>query len=189
MKTTIRILIKYSTSKCNRDLLDFLHRNIEYINKRFDLAVVIVYDELIPKLCDGIKKLPILIVKNRGIAGNEEIKKFLMVKKNETVKNNVKRTSNRDDSDDLNDYWNSEMHSNLDNDNEENDVMEKVKHMALEQTVQYKEDSNKKKDKKRESEDNVKTENISSDKISDMVNEDPIMKKFWENQESTPGFD
>lgn len=185
MKTTVRILIKYSTSKCNKDLLDHLHRNIEDIKKRFDLAVVIVYDELIPKLGNSIKKLPILIVNNHSIVGNEEIKKFLTVKHNKTVKKAVKR----DDNDDLNDFWNDEMHSNLDNDIEENDVMEKVKHIALEQTVKYKDDSRKKKEKKREPEDNIKTENISSDKISDMVNEDPIMKKFWENQESTPGFD
>ena len=185
MKTTARILIKYSTSKCNKDLLDYLHRNIEDIKQRFDLAVVIVYDELISKLGNDIKKLPVLIVKNRGIVGNEEIQKFLMVKNNKVVKKVVRR----DNSDELNDFWNDEMHSKIDNDIEENDIMDKVKHVALEQTMQYKEDSQKKKDKKREPEDNIKTENISSDKISDMVNEDPIMKKFWENQESTPGFD
>lgn len=187
MKTVVKILIKYSTSKCNKDLLSFLHRNIDRIKQHFNISVVIVYDDLIPKLGNNIKRLPALITKSYNITGNEEIMKFLTVKN--TIKKRITAPVKAENNDDLNDFWNTEMHSNLDNDIEENDIMEKVKHKALEQTVQHTEDIQRKKDKKEKKIENIKTEDLSSDKISDMVNEDPIMKKFWENQESTPGFD
>jgi hypothetical protein len=37
-------------------------------------------------------------------------------------------------------------------------------------------------------EENIQLEQIQSEKISDMVDDDPMMKKFWDNQEATPGF-
>lgn len=187
-----RILIKYSTSKCNKELLSFLHQNIYTIKKKFLLKVIIVYDNLIPKLGNSIKKLPVLIVNGNAVTGNAAIRQHLV---SEIEQSGIKGKLPKDMGHcDLEDYWNKEIHSGVDNDmNEEDDLMEQVKNRALEQSMQHRE-NNKKQPKRRETvvtstrQDNIRLDNVSGDKISDMVSGDPMMQKFWENQESTPGF-
>lgn len=187
-----RILLKYSVSNCNKELLQFLHQNIGSIKKRYSLKVIVVYDSLIPKLGNTIKKLPVLIVNGNLTTGNTAIRQLLvpMAEQSGIVKN-----SQTDKGDiDLENYWNKEMHSGMDNDMDDgDDLMDAVKRRALDQSQQHRE-SNKKQEKKREPimsntrEENIKLDMVSGGKISDMVDGDPMMQKFWENQESTPGF-
>ena len=188
-----RILLKYSTSKCNRELLSFLHQNIHTIKKNFSLKVIVVYDDLIPKLGTKIKKLPVLIVNGNPITGNQAIRQHLVSPDGQS---SIKEKTPKDMGHcDLEDYWNKEMHSGVDNTMDESeDLMETVKNRALEQSMNHRE-SSKPKQKRRDTvvanarQDNIQLDAISGDKISDMVDGDPMMQKFWENQESTPGFE
>jgi hypothetical protein len=182
-----RILIKYSTSKCNKEILQFLHQNIVSIKKKFALKIIIVYDDLIPKLGKNIKQLPVLIIDGKTITGNSAIYKHLTVSK-------IAAVSKKASGSDLEDYWNKEMHSGVDNELDENDdMMDSVKKRAMDQTHHHKENS-KQKQKKRATiipdsrEDNIQLQNV-GEKISDLVSDDPMMQKFWANQESTPGFE
>lgn len=187
-----RILLKYSTSKCNKELLSFLHQNIDTIKQKFSLKVIVVYDNLIPKLGNDIKKLPILIINGKPVTGNAAIRQHLV----SAVVQSSKGKEQKDmGSCDLEDYWNKEMHSEVDNDlDESEDLMETVKNRALEQSIHHRE-TGKPKQKRKEAvvtstrQDNIRLDNVNGDKISDMVGSDPMMQKFWENQESTPGFE
>lgn len=188
-----RILLKYSTSKCNKELLSFLHQNIGTIKRKFALKVIVVYDNLIPKLGNGIKKLPVLIVNGKPVTGNAAIRQHLT---SAVGQSSIKGRAPKDMGYcDLEDYWNKEMHSGVDNDMDaSDDLMEAVKNRALEQSMQHRE-NHKPKQKRRETivssarQDNIRLDNVNGDKISDMVGGDPMMQKFWENQESTPGFE
>jgi hypothetical protein len=186
------ILIKHSTSKCNKELLQFLHQNIALIKKKYILKIIIVYDDMIPKLGKNIKQLPLLIVGGNSIVGNAAIHQHLApsVGESTVIGKTPKDVSNCD----LDDYWNKEMHSGVDNDMDENDdLMDAVKRRAMDQT-QHHQETNKPKKKKCEPivsstrRDNIQLQNV-GDKISDIVSDDPVMKKFWENQECTPGFE
>jgi hypothetical protein len=188
-----RILLKYSTSKCNKELLSFLHQNIDTIKQKFSLKVIVVYDNLIPKLGNNIKQLPVLIINGKPVTGNAAIRQHLVPA---VGKPSIKGEAPKDmGACDLEDYWNKEMHSGVDNDMDESeDLMEAVKNRALEQSVHHRE-TGKPKQKRRETvvtsarQDNIVLDTVTGDKISDMVGGDPMMQKFWENQESTPGFE
>ena len=186
-----RVLIKCSTSKCNKELLSFLHQNIDTIKKRFSLKVIIVYDDLIPKLGDKIKKLPVLIINGKVVTGNDAITQYLV---SPSGKSNGKGNLPKDmGQSDLEDYWNNEMHSGIDDDTNEDDLMEEVKNRALEQSIHHRENNSKQKKRKEKvvtssRQDNIRLDKVNEDKISDMVDGDPMMQKFWENQENTPGF-
>jgi hypothetical protein len=188
-----RILVKHSASKCNKELLNFLHSNIKRIKQKYSLKVVVVYDDLIPKLGEKIKQLPVLITSDGAITGNTAIQQKLVSKLGIT---NAKTAVPARDmgTSDLQDYWNSEMHSGVDEPLDQSDVlMDAVKNRAIDETSKHRESRPKK--KKRETitssarEDNIQLDNVKGDKISDMVDNDPIMQKFWANQESTPGFE
>ena len=190
-----RILIKNSNSKCNKDLLTWLHSNINTLKKNVLIKVLIVYENLYPKLENKIKKLPVLIINGNLITGNNAIKTHLSNIAGSDSNSKRKQIMNGGE-DDLMDYWNTEMHSGIDEgcDDESEDMMEQVKKRALDMTITHKDNLNKNQ-KHREPivsntrQDNIQMEDIKSDKISDMVSEDPIMRKFWENQEKSPGFD
>lgn len=183
------ILIKCSVSKCNQELLSWLHSNICSIRKSLKLKIVIIFEDLYPKLGGRIKKLPALLLDGRVIIGNSAIKKQL------SIINTSRNSAPTGTDDDLMDYWNSEMHSGVDNEcTEEDDLMDQIKKRALDVSMSRR-DGMKQKPKRRETivssarQDNVKLDNIKSDKISNMVHDDPMMQKFWENQETSPGFD
>lgn len=185
-----RILLKCSASKCNRDLLSFLHSRHKTIKKGFKLKVIIVYDDIIHKLGKGgIKKLPVMIINGKAITGSTAIQKRLSQCDSKTPSASV--ASSIDEGCNLEDYWNQEMHSGEDDTNE-NDLMEQVKNRALEQSIHHRESSTKSSHKKdptiaSDHMDNIIMDDIGGDKVSDLES-DSIMKKFWENQESTPGF-
>jgi hypothetical protein len=170
--------------------MQFLHMNIKTINKNLSLKVIIVYDDLIPMLGNTIKKLPVLIIGGKSIEGNGAIYKQLTMshgKSNDTA-NTLKDTGNCE----LEKFWNLEMHSGVDNETDETDeLMDTVKQRALDQSQRHREDGKKKAKKKDfdipNTQDSVPFQ--TSDKISDMAGGDPMMQKFWENQESTPGFE
>jgi len=72
-----RVLIKYSTSKCNETLLTWLHSNINTIKKSINLKVIVVYEKHYSKLGNKITKLPALILNGTLVTGNSEIKKYI----------------------------------------------------------------------------------------------------------------
>lgn len=183
-----KILVKHSASKCNKELLDFLHKNIKTIKKAYGIKVIVVYDDLVSKLPKKIKRLPVLILKGTLLTGNEAI--FQRFK--ETFTNKPKPPTITV-SEDLQDFWHKEMHNGGDNENPDDVIMESVKNKALETTMRRQEARPKQRRRhnsvKSNGGGNIKLDNLQSSKISDLVGDDPIMKKFWDNQESTPGFE
>ena len=181
-----QILLKKSTSKCNKDLMSFLHTNINIIGKKLTKKsrkkkFVDYFNSNVHK---NIKSLPVLLINGKKIYGKSAIQKFFM-------SGSVNSKPVENNSTDLQNFWKEEMYSKEDNDNDNNDVMEDVRRRALDQTVSRNE---QKKPKRKEPEhpipvsntDNVQLENIGSENIADMV-DDPMMAKFWANQELTPG--
>jgi hypothetical protein len=181
-----RILLKYSTSKCNKELLNFLHQNIEFIKKKFSLKVLLVYDDQAHVLGNSIKTLPILIIPGESIVGNTSIKNYLLPPSNQS-----KKTVKPPDDCDLENFWNDEMHSGTsDNVDEAEDIMDSVKRRVLDQSKQHREDGKNRGKKKDPVVSSVRQNNIkigSGEKISDMVGDDALMQNFWENQEHSPG--
>ena len=115
-KQKARILIKYSASKCNNDLLVFIKKNIQNIKKKYNFNILIIYDENISLLKDKIKKLPVLIINNELISGNGNIIQKL------TEKTNVKKIPV-----DIDNIWSDEMFkdksSNDYDNNKDNDCL------------------------------------------------------------------
>jgi hypothetical protein len=181
------ILISNKPTKCNKDILNFLHNNIYIIKKKYKLKIVIVYDDKKHILKNKITKLPILIFNNgasyTGI--NSIIKTLLPLNSSKQLSNNINIGT------DLESYWKEEMGSKEDNENGNGKLMDEV----LKKTLEIKtERSNKSANKSSKSSNisadlsaNVSSANLNESNISDMVG-DPIMQKFWANQESTPGF-
>ena len=130
-----------------------------------------MYDDLLRRL-KSIKKLPVLILNKTLITGSNDIKKALTAQPS-----NPKGVS-----DNLSDFWNDELFSK--DDNEEGDVMENVKQHAMNMTAAHRQKSTSrpKTMKSIPNDDNV---SVSSEKISDLITDDPMMKKFWENQEES----
>jgi vacuolar-type H+-ATPase subunit F/Vma7 len=187
-----RILIDYKSSKGNKDLLEFLHNNINSIKKKINIKVIIVYNDLIPKLPKNVKRLPVMITTGLSTVGVKNIKQKII---NSIGTTDVKSKDHVKDMgvSDLQDFWDSEMHNGKDNDNNDDNVMESVKNKAMEVSIQRQESTPKQKKKlepivSNNREENIQLEQIQSEKISDMVDDDPMMKKFWDNQEATPGF-
>jgi hypothetical protein len=187
---TYKILIKYSASKCNKEMVEFLIRNMGAIKKRCSFRVLVVFDEDIPLIKGKINKLPALLVGSSVVTGNSAIRKILLPPVGPAK---VKQGFTKDmGSSDLQDYWSQEMHAKDDNNMDETtDIMEAVKTRALQQSMQHRE-KHKKKPKQRKTivstarDDNIAMGNIQGEKISDMVADDPIMAKYWENQEESP---
>lgn len=187
-----RILIKHSASKCNKDLLTFLHTNVKNIRKKYNVKVIIVYSELIPKLGNSIKQLPALIMNGNVFVGNAKIKQqFVTTTAAAPTANGIQDMG----CDDLQDFWNQEMHSGADEQlNEDENLMDAIKSRAMDQTTKHREQLRPSK-KKRETvvssarQDNIQLDSMNTGKISEMVGNDPMMQKFWANQESTPGFE
>jgi hypothetical protein len=186
-----RILLKYSASRCNKELLSFLHENIDTINGKFKLKVIIVYDDLIPKLKNKVNKLPVLIINGKPVTGNSAIRQHLTSKVEQGGKDNSKGM----ESCDLENYWHNEMRSGVDEDSDDN-LMDIVKSKALEQSIHHRENSKaiaskgskKNTVKPTTRQESIKLKGVDRDKISD-IEEDPFMKGFWDNQETTPGCD
>ena len=66
--------MKHSASNCNKELLSYLHENINRINRNYNLKVVIVYNEMLPKLKNRISSLPALLIGDTVTIGNSNIK-------------------------------------------------------------------------------------------------------------------
>jgi hypothetical protein len=195
------ILVKYSASKCNKSLLDFIHTHKNKIGKIFNLNVVIVYDDMIAKLDSKIKHLPVLIIPGNFITGNKSIKEYI-IKTIAPPGNKQKQQQQKQKGvasvSELDDFWNNEMHNNTeDNECEGDNIMDNVRDKAIEQSIQHQKSAAPKRKKltpsKYNDKDNVKVGNIKTGKISDMIegggNEAKMMKQFWDNQENTPGFE
>lgn len=189
----VRILLKNTNSKCNKDMLEFLHSNIKSLKKKANIKVIIVYDEMYPSLKNVVKKLPTMVIDGTPVAGNKAIMHTLSSMLDVNAAGVTGSTGDGAGSIDLQDYWNAEMHSNMDDEcDEDADLMDQVKRKALDQSMEHK-DQLAKKEKRRDPivgnsrQDNLMMGGIVPDKISDMIDNDPIMQRFWENQEETPG--
>ena len=190
----MRILIKNTPSKCNKRLLEYLHSNVLGLKKNDatnKMKVIIVYDT--SKLKDSkVKLLPAMILGEKDpIVSTPKIIKFLneIISKKSTSKH-AKSSNTSVSTDDLQDFWNAEMHSGFDIDESNNDgnTMENVVKRAMNAGQERK--ANAPKPKRREviittsADDNIVID--SNAKIADFVQDDPIMSKFWENQEESP---
>lgn len=188
-----RVLIKHSPSKCNKELLDFLHRNIKSIKKKINIKVIIVYDDLISKLPKNIKRLPVMILHGVAVTGNADIRQRIIAMLG-TTQVKSKQPIRDMGASDLEDFWNGEMHNGTDNEHPDDTLMETVKNKALDVSMKRQETTPKLKKRSNpiissSRNDNIQLEQIKGNKISDLVDNDPMMQKFWANQESTPGFE
>lgn len=183
------ILVNKRASECNRDLLSFLHNNTNSIKKKL---ANIRHNKFVQYYNKGthsklkLKSLPALLVKNQKIYGKSAIKKYIL---SGTVKPN--KSSVKDTSNDLQSFWKEEMYSKEDNVDTDESIMDDIRKRALDATMTRNEQTNSRKKKPRNSlptprESNIETEPINTDNIADMV-DDPMMAKFWANQEYTPG--
>jgi hypothetical protein len=174
-----KILIKHSVSSCNQELIQWLQTHVNTIKQYVSLKVVIVYASMYNKLDSRITRLPALVMGGSIVTGTTSIKKKISAR--------INGTGPTVDDNDLDNFWNTEIFSGVeDKDDEPDDIMEHVKRKALDVTSSYREQSKKEKKKVQfEPSSNVRVE--TTDKISDMIDDDPMMQKFWENQESTPG--
>lgn len=193
-KQSVRVFVKYSIATCNKDLLDFLLSNIRAIKKRYDFKVIVVFDDMLSKIPSSIKKLPVMIKGDDITTGTTPIKeKIVRLLRNKSGS----KQQNRDFGvSDLKDYWNVEMGSK-DQEDQENNLMDDVKRKTAELTIQRQESMKSKTNRSKSScnslnksshrDDSIQLEHTHTEKISDMVS-DPHIKKFWEGQEATPGF-
>lgn len=161
------VIIKYNTSDCNKKLLKHIKDNIAEINSQEKTKVVIVYKNLVHKL-GKINTLPVLVSNGRVTTGVSDIISELSRKK-VIKKENVT---------DLQSFWKDEMTAGDDND--DTNEMDKVKNSALS-------DMNRRAPGKVSSK--PKSSYVSDPDECEVgkMESDPLMKKFWANQECTPG--
>lgn len=182
------ILVNKTASECNRDLLSFLHNNTSSIKSKLVNRTVkfIQYYNKSNHSKLKIKSLPVLLVNNKKFYGKSAIKKYILSGNVKSNKTSVKNTS-----DDLQSFWKEEMYSKEDNVDTDESIMDDVRKRALDATMIRNEQNNSKKRKPRNPlptprKNNIEIEPINTDNIADMV-DDPMMAKFWANQEYTPG--
>ena len=165
--------MKHSASICNKELLFYLHENINRINRNYNLKIIIVYNEMLPKLKNRISSLPALLIGDVVTIGNTNIKNRLEnTKKQPVIENNS-----------LDDFWNAEIRTEGDNVDEEDGVMEKAKTRALEMAMSQKKQQPTKSSTKPFTKVSTTLKKIQEAKI---VDDDPFMRKYWENQEESP---
>lgn len=162
------VIVKYSASACNKELLDFLKTNIARINKQEKLKVVIVYSHLTDKLQGKIKTLPVMVSNGTLITGVSSIISEL----------SPRQIKQKENTTNLQDFWKEEMISTDDNDDE--NIMDIAKNKT------FTDMNNRRNGTRHSSKANSNTSNNFDGEISSM-DSDPIMKKFWANQEYTPG--
>ena len=126
--TDVHILIKHASSDFNKDLLSYLHNNIEQLKKQYNIKVVVVYNNMIPKIRTHIKRLPAMVVDGMLHTGNDAIKKRLSV-------NTVSSAGGMQDSiyppNTVDSFWEDEMYNSSDDKSDDEtsimaDVMDKV---------------------------------------------------------------
>ena len=183
------VLLKHSNSKCNKDLLSYLHSKSSALKKKIKIKIVIVYSNIAPILRGKISKLPALIINGSYVTGNRKITDNL----SSIIDNGPNGSDDKcsiTGSSNLQDYWSSEMYSREQEGENDEDQMEKIKQKAIDQSIVHKEQLDKKPKFKKtivsSSDDNLKMDTLTQDDISSM-DDDPYMKKYWENQEGTPG--
>lgn len=175
---TARVLVKHSASACNKKLLGFISDNLDSIKKRMDLKVLIVYDKDIAKLGGVIKKLPAMVIGGTVVTGNKSIIRKL-------TSSGKKKSDGKESSNSLEEFWNAEMMSGVDNPRN-NGPMDDVLNKASSRSMEHNEAVTRvRKRSPTLTGDNVKAPAFGADNPSEMTN-DPIMAKFWENQEETP---
>lgn len=165
------IFVKHSNSKCNKELLSYLLQHKQRLKKEYNIKVIIIYEYMIPKLDKKITKLPVFINNGNIITGNEAIINYIKPKQNKQI------------SDDIHSFWNNEIISG--GDDELEDVSEEIKNKTLDRMMERKESIPVVR-KKKETIENTDVPLNTDMSISDM-DTDPIMRKYWENLESSPG--
>jgi hypothetical protein len=169
-----RVLIKHSASKCNKELLQFLKKNVNYLRDRYSMKVIIVYAENIHILKTKIKQLPALIIEGGLFVGNQEIKKRLLSPHRSTI---------IPQADDLENYWNNVMNSKDQEEESETSIMDAVKAKTLEQTKTRTESLNSKRKQSKRSPSPVIYKGGAETSTISELDDDPYMKQYWENQE------
>ena len=172
------ILLKHSASACNKELVDFLIRNKKRINSTEKLVVVIVYDALIDKLQGKITNLPVLITNGVVITGTSTIISSLSDKK---IQQPTPTTS-------IAEFWKSEMTSTEDNaETNEMDAAKDKAYTTMGHRAKSMKDAHKNPSNIKASVSSYNNTNVTVNENIGSMDSDPIMKKFWDNQEYTPG--
>jgi hypothetical protein len=179
--TEAKLLLKYSVSACNKELLEYLHKNASTIKRHLRLTTVIIYDDMISKLeSSGITSLPLLIMAGQQITGVNSIKSRLS--------SLASKSTPLTDSNELSDFWYKEMIIDKgDNERGDEDVMDSIKKKAVDQTMNHTTNIQQSQ-RKRAAPSAGREDNLlvtGGEKISDMVDDDDMMKKFWDNMEET----
>lgn len=187
-RTSGTVLIKRTPSKCNKQLLEYLSINSNKIKRHMILKVEYADGKLDSLKKANVKCLPVLIINGKII----ETKSGIIQNINNFITDGSKiaKKINNKTSEDLMDFWNDEMHNGIDKEEYTNSSpnMDEVVRRAM-NASQVRKNSIPKR-KKREhiptthEDGNIKITDAS--KISEFVSEDPIMSKFWENQEESP---
>lgn len=167
-KTNIRILLKAKPTSGNKELLDFLHRNVDKLKRFYNIHVSIVNK--------ADHKLPAMVVDTETIVGYNTITNWL---KDQYVTFSKKSAEPKDDDSIMRDYISKQLDAG-DNDSEDRsgDIAKKLANEAFRQREAGA------KPPKKPIKGNVSKSTlapIKENKPSEMEH-DPMMAKYWENQ-------
>lgn len=199
-KNQIKILFKNSATECNKKLLTFLHANIGTIRKKYDLKAIIIKrnaDKQFVKK-NNITKLPAMVFSSGNvIESTPAIKDALKKMFKKPPPQKVKTTNSTDnkcdiaesDCDDLNSFWNKEMMSDMQEEDRDLDLISGMRDRANKMADDRNKSLANRAPKKKQyvpptpNGDGL-IDNVDTTKIADFT-DDPMLKKFWENQETT----
>lgn len=205
------LLINYKPSTHSKEILEYVEDKVVQIRKKLKLKIVIVYREQYPKLkSNNITKLPTLIFNGNKYSGNNSVMQQIESVINSILKNNTKRSTNtpktskivkkdyKSPTDDVNDYLLNQIQEGLNDDNgisagrnpdsDDEEFMETVKKRAVERTIinnKTKNSTNRRTNNKIYNAPNTNGPIVDPNDLVSME-DDPTMKKFWENQTETP---
>ena len=209
------LLVNYKPSTHSKEILEYVEDKVTQIRKKIKLKIVIVYREQYPKLkSNNITKLPTLIFNGNKYSGNNSVMQQIESVINSVLKNNSKRSTNTPKvpmtsknvkkdytppTDDVNDYLLNQIQEGLNDDNgissgrnpdsDDEEFMEKVKKRAVERTIinnKTKNSTNRRTNNRISSTPQKTTGVIIDPNDIAAMEDDPEMKKFWENQTETP---
>lgn len=168
------IFLAYKANECNKALVDFLLREKKMLKKFMILKVFLVKN--VHKLDKKITKLPTMewVTSNMNsqfIVGNSAIISTL-----------EKTTRKSAESDSIESFWNDIMLSGGDDPNPEDEFARNIPSL-VENISQQRNTKTKDKPEEESSEDAPAASSSSISSFED----DPLMKRFFENMETSPG--
>lgn len=176
----IEVLLKNTASDCNKEVLEFLHRNIGKIKTHFKLKAVIVTQKIDHKL-PAVK-----------IAGNLTVGKTALIEELKTAY--AEKARPKTDDDVVRSYMDTQMATG---DNEDSDRSGDIAKKLASEAFRTREANNAARESnvpkaKPKGHGSLKTKKTKSDNVGDGLTagqslpsdleKDPLMAKFWANQ-------